>query len=421
MKLEPIAKPIRIRIKLGKSEFSSLDDVKRNFSIDELFPLFKDGRLERWLVQIGEHNLADKVREMSPNCGDGDIRDHILLLSPFFEEVSNTLDRTTISKESWVIPIESLSIYAATKGYNQNGLKKYLNQIIDNNNIISIFEDPNLHKVFSDSDEWGYKFADLVGSDDEYKHFFSFLEKYPEGTCDIVKIVQDFYNKAKERGFEWSSIYKQELTLDFVSSTFKSPICRVMGLDWGYLFAESLKDWDQESDTIINILLDNDNYLSSFYNHCSEKGIKQAADPWYIIAHSKDYDIVLNMLSNFDFYMYLDKYEEKIKTIQAQKLYKFIKDLIHYNYYSYSDTWELPPKNSKLYYDFLLAEREILIALRDSRYSPIIEKYKESNDLAKDIIDGTKYIYNISTGGKHLVNNIFVKKLKNAKNPQKQR
>ena len=61
MKLEPKAKPIRIRIKLGNSEHSSLDSVKSNFSIKELYPLFKDGRLERWLEQIGEKQFAHRT------------------------------------------------------------------------------------------------------------------------------------------------------------------------------------------------------------------------------------------------------------------------------------------------------------------------------------------------------------------------
>ena len=84
MKLESYAKPIRIRIKLGDSEYSSLDSVKSHFSIKELYPLFKDGRLERWLMQIGESQLALRTSDLSKKCGDGDIKDYILFLSFYF-------------------------------------------------------------------------------------------------------------------------------------------------------------------------------------------------------------------------------------------------------------------------------------------------------------------------------------------------
>ena len=91
MKLEPKAKPIRIRIKLGNSEHSSLDSVKSNFSIKELYPLFKDRRLERWLEQIGEKQLAHRTSELSKQCGDGNMKDYILFLSLIFDEVADSL------------------------------------------------------------------------------------------------------------------------------------------------------------------------------------------------------------------------------------------------------------------------------------------------------------------------------------------
>lgn len=48
MELIPKAKPVKIRIKSGGEEHSSLESLKRNFSISDINPLL-DGRLARWL------------------------------------------------------------------------------------------------------------------------------------------------------------------------------------------------------------------------------------------------------------------------------------------------------------------------------------------------------------------------------------
>ena len=47
MKLEPKAKPVRIRIKSGGEEHSTLESLKRNFSVDDLKPAVEDRRLSR--------------------------------------------------------------------------------------------------------------------------------------------------------------------------------------------------------------------------------------------------------------------------------------------------------------------------------------------------------------------------------------
>lgn len=60
MKLIPKAKPVKIRIKSGGEEHSSLDSLMHNFDICDIKPLL-DGRLTRWLKQQGENKLADMV------------------------------------------------------------------------------------------------------------------------------------------------------------------------------------------------------------------------------------------------------------------------------------------------------------------------------------------------------------------------
>ena len=61
MKLEPKAKPVRIRIKSGGEEHSTLESLKRNFSVDDLKTAVEDRRLSRWLKQQGQNELAEGV------------------------------------------------------------------------------------------------------------------------------------------------------------------------------------------------------------------------------------------------------------------------------------------------------------------------------------------------------------------------
>lgn len=65
MKLISKAKPVKIRIKSGGEEHSSLDSLKRNFNISDIQPLL-DGRLARWLKQQGENELANVISEVDP-------------------------------------------------------------------------------------------------------------------------------------------------------------------------------------------------------------------------------------------------------------------------------------------------------------------------------------------------------------------
>ena len=60
MKLIPKAKPVKIRIKSGGEEHSSLESLKYNFSVNDIKSLL-DGRIERWLKQQDEKVLADAI------------------------------------------------------------------------------------------------------------------------------------------------------------------------------------------------------------------------------------------------------------------------------------------------------------------------------------------------------------------------
>ena len=59
------AKPIQIRIKSGGEEHSSLDSLRQNLCVQDLWPLVKDKRLSRWLMQLGEVDLAHAIDALS--------------------------------------------------------------------------------------------------------------------------------------------------------------------------------------------------------------------------------------------------------------------------------------------------------------------------------------------------------------------
>lgn len=117
MKLIAKAKPVKIRIKSGGEEHTSLDSLKRNFNISDIIPLL-DGRLVRWLKQQGENELADIIVEIDIsqlNTFQGIMN----LIKPFFGEY---LERNSIKN------ILTLLEYWLKSSYKKNG--EYLFQYL---------------------------------------------------------------------------------------------------------------------------------------------------------------------------------------------------------------------------------------------------------------------------------------------------
>ncbi len=239
MKLEPIAKPVRIRIKLGNTEHSSVDSVKEDFSIKELYPLFTDGRLERWLTQIGEIQLAKKAEELSKQCDDDNLQNYILLLSVFFDEISNSLlkyeNKNTFSINDFLFsaPLEAIKVvYSKTMDVEETDWASHVDNILNLNNIYSIFEDTELHKVYENKNGWGLKFASLIDNVDDYKNIFCYLEKQTKAFPEFKDVLTDFYYESLNHGYEWGKIYEKEnmqTLLYWYTNSFFRDICM---LDW---------------------------------------------------------------------------------------------------------------------------------------------------------------------------------------------
>ena len=64
MKLIPKAKPVRIRISAGGQEHTSLETLYKCYDIESLLQLYINGTLTRWLNQIGEYDIAERLKNL---------------------------------------------------------------------------------------------------------------------------------------------------------------------------------------------------------------------------------------------------------------------------------------------------------------------------------------------------------------------
>lgn len=86
MKLIASAKPIRIRIMSGGEEHFSLDSLRHNFCVQDIFPLIIDKRLSRWLRQQNKEELAASVDDLGENVHVLDAITYVEVLNLFFPE-----------------------------------------------------------------------------------------------------------------------------------------------------------------------------------------------------------------------------------------------------------------------------------------------------------------------------------------------
>lgn len=64
MILDPKVKPVRFRIKSDEVEHGSLASLREHFVWEDVRALL-DGRLEKWLIRIGEVDMANRIKECS--------------------------------------------------------------------------------------------------------------------------------------------------------------------------------------------------------------------------------------------------------------------------------------------------------------------------------------------------------------------
>ncbi len=101
MNLEPYAKPVRIRIKSGGEEHSTLESLKKNFCFEDIFPLMKPGSsFFSWVKQqSGTGGLLERMEKYKPSTNDVEKvteEDVVNLFSVFFDSVYQKDDLKSI-------------------------------------------------------------------------------------------------------------------------------------------------------------------------------------------------------------------------------------------------------------------------------------------------------------------------------------
>ena len=372
MKLEPIAKPIKIRIKIGDKEYSDFDSVKNNFSAQELYPLFKDGRLERWLRQIGKDTIANSVQETSQKCGDGSMQDYILFLSVFFDEIADILNGKEFTLDSFMANM-SLDLLKLLFPCMKDGAewKVQLDKVLSISNYKDIFEDKSLHTIFSDKDEWGIKLASLAKNENDYKELFEYIEQSVNVHPEYEDVLRNYFYTTFSNGFCWENIYKG-YDLDYIYKLYQNAFMqKIDSIDWGMIFAESMRDWDRESKKIESTLKKNPTHLTSFYKCCADKGIQAAInktiDQWKNLVESEDYVNVKKALNNWNSYMmspsyrdydYLSKYNYyHMKSSLGKEILDFLNSLR-------KNVWD----DNHKYVNFLEEEKNVMMAVQDRQF-----------------------------------------------------
>lgn len=101
MNLEPNAKPVRIRIKSGGEEHSTLESLKGNFCFEDIFPLMKpESSFFSWVKQqLGTTGLLERMEKYKPSTDDVEKvteKDVVNLFSVFFVNVYQKDDLKSI-------------------------------------------------------------------------------------------------------------------------------------------------------------------------------------------------------------------------------------------------------------------------------------------------------------------------------------
>lgn len=132
MKLIPQSKPVRIRIKSGGKEHSSLSTLRDCFDIEDINSVCNSKSILRWLEQQNESNVLEKVKDViSLGSNDEALYDLKLILA-FFPE----------AEKEGVNSISGILSFWANHG-NYFNVEHYLNLVNDTELIEDIQNSPN--------------------------------------------------------------------------------------------------------------------------------------------------------------------------------------------------------------------------------------------------------------------------------------
>jgi len=254
MILEPKAKPVRIRIKIGKDEYSSVEELRDNFSVKDLFPLYLDGRLSRWLRQRGENALADKMDECSKTHRNESIDDYVYFISLFFEDVEEVLNLKVTTSENILavfadeIHFDSLKLIVHQLcGIDGINWEIIFRPLISFTNYRDYFEDKAFHNLISD---WGNVLSSLVRDEKEYKSLFMYLDQASNKNPEYGKHFSHFVKSSEK--YDWYELFRERLVLDDLLRYY-SFFPDLPG--WANHFADMTSDLNSDRKRIKNVLI----------------------------------------------------------------------------------------------------------------------------------------------------------------------
>ncbi len=184
MKLVSKAKPVKIRIKSGKEEHSSLASLKCNFSVADIKPLL-DGRIVRWLRQQGENELAEVVNGIDASSLDT-MWGVMYLMKVFFQEY---IERYGISDL-----LGLLTSWLKSTSYRKNGEELFYYALWD---------------LYNDTDsidlvKYLYRHKDeLECPETDWYLVFMLREEYEDRDPEVLYIV----GKMLWEGYQFNDIY----------------------------------------------------------------------------------------------------------------------------------------------------------------------------------------------------------------------
>lgn len=330
MKLIPESKPIKIRIKVGDEEFSTLNALKKNFSFNDLYNL--RGTLTRWLIQIGEISTAEKLKAaVESESGDDTLLNYIMFLSVFFEdipapsELSSSTPIKTSKEYITIAPFETLQfIYKLTSNVTNSNIDwlSYFKLKLTPENINQVLE--RNYALFSGKLE--NLFVELTRNESDF--------------AKMLPILEEYYLSKRRPDIKWEIV-----------------------------FANIVNERKSEFENIERILLQGATYIDEFYQYCVNYGIKKAKDkidPWKTILHNHtEYEIVLKALNKWS----LKKREEEIlsyrEDLQSSLARQIINLLNSMTYLDRNDRWDRNDENERYY---LHDEKEVLLECKNRKW-----------------------------------------------------
>lgn len=112
MRLEPKAKPVRIRIKSGGEEHFNLESLRRNFSVQDLWEAVRGKSLSRWLQRQEEKEMSAAVDDFC-KIEKPSVEDYVRFSTLFFANES-------------IVDVDSLLKFYKSKGLEKNVKNAFL-------------------------------------------------------------------------------------------------------------------------------------------------------------------------------------------------------------------------------------------------------------------------------------------------------